>query len=94
MISPQKRNESFVRNESLGVLTSREPSPSLEPSKPLIEFGMSADGPHMYQFEKRGMRTVEKVQSRLGLVHRGWSRTKSPKWKRETIIISSMLNMG
>ena len=39
--------------------------------EPLIEFGMSADGPHMYHNEKRCIHTVEQVQSGPGLVHRG-----------------------
>ena len=37
--------------------------PGREPVKPLNEFGMSADGPHMYHIEKCGRRTVEQVQS-------------------------------
>ena len=51
---------------------------SRDPVNPLIEFGMSSDGPHMYHNEKRCMHTVEQVQSGPGLVHRDWIRTKSP----------------
>ena len=36
---------------------------SRDPVNPLIEFGMSSDGPHMYHNEKRCMYTVEQVQS-------------------------------
>ena len=52
--------------------------PSREPVKPLIEFGMSADGPQMYHNETSCMHTIEQVQAEPGVVHRGWSRTKSP----------------
>ncbi len=59
-----------------------------EPVNPLIEFGMSADGPHMYHIEKLGMHTVEQVQSETGLVHQGWNRTKSHrgKGKRSSLV--------
>jgi hypothetical protein len=52
--------------------------PSYDPVNPLIEFNMSVDGHHMYNNENLGIHTVDQVQSNLGLVHQGWSRTKSP----------------
>ena len=36
--------------------------PSREPVQSLIEFDMSADGPHMYDNERRFMHTVDQVQ--------------------------------
>ncbi len=66
--------------------------------KPLIEIGMSTDGPQMYHNEKRCMHTVEQVQSESGLVHRLTEAGAEPSLplvdlKRETIIISSTLDM-
>ena len=51
--------------------------PSRDPVNPLIEFDMSADGPHMYHIEKFDIHTADQVQSEPGLVHQGWNRTKS-----------------
>ena len=68
--------------------------PSHEKVKPLIEFDKSVNYHYIYRSEKHNIHIVQEVLTGLVLRHQDWSRTKSPiKWKRETIIICSTLDM-
>ena len=67
--------------------------PSREKVKSLIEFGKSAHDHHMNRIEKKGKHIVERVLVEPGFGHQGWRKTKSPKWKGETIIICLTLDM-